>query len=212
MKRFSFVVLAILAGLTSSAHVLATDQQAAASPMEDRIEQPVYSVGDQWTIQAPNGVTVLRVESIDPTGNITDNQGDVRNPAFNKVRTFGRGGTITFSPDNRYYDYPIYPGKSWNGYVNWTNSYGKRGSAPFEVAVKDWEIITISLETGEERRLRALRIERKGVLPGDNLPTTFTCWYLPEAATEVRCQGDGRDFNVVSWQRSGQSVQLTKKP
>ncbi len=200
LLALSFIIMPF-----SAANAQSNQASEASTQQKECIGRPAYSVGDMWVYENRAGKQwQYRIVKTDAQGRFVDNWNGTLTSDLNHVnRWAGRFGELRFEYDSMYYNYPICPGSSWSKTTAWSASDGKRGSTVTEGYISGWENISIRSIDGTPHTVRALRIERK-IRHSYSMssPEKFTCWHLPEAGIEIRCRGDGYDFDIISYRRN----------
>lgn len=97
-----------------------------------------------------------------------------------------------YAPPLKYYDFPLYPGKTWQQTTTETDI--KTGAIRLHTVsgvVKGWE--TVSVPAGTFRGIRVeLETELYDPSTGDRIPGTDTSWYVPEVRRSVKSDTTGK--------------------
>ncbi|CAK0769985.1 hypothetical protein CCP3SC1AL1_40001 [Gammaproteobacteria bacterium] len=111
------------------------------------------------------------------------------NGEWNLIRTRNadRIGGYNYSPPLKYYDFPLYPGKTWGQTSTETDvRTGKTRIYTISGLVREWEELFVGTE-----KFMALRVDLETTLTGPNQSTengTDISWYVPELRKSVRSE------------------------
>ena len=97
-----------------------------------------------------------------------------------------------YSPPLKYYDFPLYPGKTWQQTTTETDiKTGAMRIHQVSGVVKGWETVTVPAGT-----FRGIRVELETELfdpsTGERVPGTDTSWYVPEVRRSVKSDTTGK--------------------
>ena len=210
MKRRSFLAASSALALFACATPPRGSFDATQAPAPD------WRVGDSWTFRrtdgynnVPRGVLTRSVDSIDQNGIriVTTNDAGIAlddamyaSPGVEMSGTLSEDGPVrgVFMPHLLMYDFPLYPGKTWQQSLVRTDANGFRTSMTISVRVEGWETTRAGGKT-----YRALVIRRTFML-GPRYPFSAPLhreeleWYAPElrGATHMRTVE-----YLVSWHR-----------
>ncbi len=115
------------------------------------------------------------------------------NQKWNLLATRNADGSgLDYSPPLKYYDFPLFPGKTWQQTTTETNT--KTGATRIHTVsgvVGAWE--TVSVPAGTFRAIKvSLQTELFDPNTGERIPGTDVSWYVPEVRRSVKSLTSGK--------------------
>ena len=165
-------------------------------------EDPRSSVSTRRTVTAANGKVILSSLNLDNK--------DAKARTLHYDRQWNliasrspNGSGRDYAPPLQYYDFPLFPGKTWHRTTTETDiKTGAVRTHRASGAVEEWE--TVSVPAGTFQALRVnLRTELEDPSTGERITGTDLSWYVPEVRRSVKSQTTGRDGSrrVIELQR-----------
>jgi len=116
------------------------------------------------------------------------------NQEWNLLATRNAEGVgLDYSPPLKYYDFPLFPGKTWQQTT--TETHTKTGATRIHTvsgSVEGWE--TVRVPAGTFRAIRvSLQTELFDPSTGERIPGTDLSWYVPEVRRSVKSLTSGKD-------------------
>jgi hypothetical protein len=110
-----------------------------------------------------------------------------------RIRNAAGNSGLDYSPPLKYYDFPLYPGKTWQQTTTETNiTTGKTRIHTISGVVGPWE--DVSVPAGRFRAIKViLRTELFDPATGERVNGADTSWYVPEVHRSVRTLETGKD-------------------
>lgn len=174
------------------------------------ISSPSIKIGDSYIYESVDSenqkskITTKRTvisagdEIVFSTINIGSKKAKPRNLRFNRewnlisTRNAENGG-LDYSPPLKYYDFPLYPGKTWQQTTTETDiKTGKTRIHTITGKVGDWEDVTVPAGTFHAIRVN-LGTDVFNASTGEKINGTDTSWYVPEVHRSVKSVGIGKD-------------------
>jgi len=122
-----------------------------------------------------------------------------RNLRFNRewnlisTRNAENGGGLDYSPPLKYYDFPLYPGKTWQQTTTETDiKTGKTRTHTINGTVGEWEDVTVPAGTFHAIKV-SLGTDVFNANTGEKINGTDTSWYVPEVHRSIKSIGIGKD-------------------
>ena len=184
----------------------ARDQSAAPAP-ENQVPAPPIAVGDTYVYESravgsaadkPGARLVTRRAVIGTDGRIT--MTSLRLSSRNaKPRTLyfdgewnllgvrnSSGSGLDYSPPLQYYDFPLFPGKTWRQATTERNIQTRATRQHVLTGtVRGWELVSVPAGT-----FRGIKVELQTELfdpdSGERILGTDTSWYVPEVRRSVK--------------------------
>lgn len=174
-----------------------------------QVQSPPISVGDTYVYESLNPDDPQ--SSVSTRRTVTSTQGRVTLSALNldnkkaKARSlyFDRewnligtrspdGSGRDYAPPLRYYDFPLYPGKTWTQTTTETDiRSGATKTHRLSGTVGDWERVTVP--AGSFRGIRVtLQTELFDPGTGERIQGTDISWYVPEVRRSVKSLTTGK--------------------
>jgi hypothetical protein len=155
-------------------------------------DYPESSVVTRRTVTSTKGPVVLS------SVNVNSKKAKPRLLHFNgewnlvAVRNADDSG-LDYAPPLKYYEFPLYPGKTWRQTTTETNSRtGATRTHTVSGTVGPWEDVVVP--AGSFRALRvSLQTELFDPSTGERQPGTDVSWYVPEVRRSVRSLTTGKD-------------------
>lgn len=181
---------------------------AATVFAQEKIERPVWNVGDRWVFSRGN-IEVVGVDHNSYILNFSKGTAILENSGFEEIgfekSTLKRIYTLKGTKQEKYtqrqstiLNFPLYPGKQWQdtfwGTVltgpwayNWRNEYSET------FTVLGWEDVQV-----RARKFRAVKLEYRQKIINSGAPMYGVegwsrYWYSPDAKYFVKCEYD-KDF------------------
>jgi hypothetical protein len=113
---------------------------------------------------------------------------------WNLVKSRNTSGSgLDYSPPLRYYDFPLFPGKSWRESTTETNiKTGAVRQHTLSGTVGEWE--TVSVPAGTFRGIKVkLQTELFDPSTGERVLGTDTSWHVPEVRRSVMSMMTGKE-------------------
>lgn len=103
------------------------------------------------------------------------------------------GGGFDYSPPLKYFDFPLYPGKTWHQVSTEINiKTGQTRTHTISGVVGQWE--DVSVPAGSFRAIKvSLQTQLFDPSKGETIPGTDTSWYVPEVRRSVKSATTGKD-------------------
>lgn len=180
---------------------------------QERIEAPVWNVGDKWVFTGDGTIEVMQVDQNGYVVNFSDSICVLERQGFNKIifdkATLQRSYSLEKEKKRKYsmglkniFDFPLSPGKQWKHNYSaqpilpkgYRTSRGLPTLDYYEnIKVLGWE--DIGVKAG---KFRALKIEfisghkeyMAGIMPGPASEDKGYYWYSPEVKYFVKRQYD----------------------
>lgn len=176
LRALAFVIVAAPGGLPAF---------AGAPPSQPECPAPVFSPGDRYEFFKADGDTGIReyVRTDGDTVIIRDEKGiEWRNSKDLDVKRMIQGGyTTTFDPDNGFYRFPLFVGKTYDTSVRievWGGYYP--GLAESRSKVVAYEKVTVPAGTFDA-------CEVVNQWQSNGAVRKATCWWAPAIHFVVRC-------------------------
>jgi len=215
--KVTYVSLAEKRGKTPSAGSASVEdrrERMSPSPVgakhAEQVGVPSVRVGDSYIYESfdpakpSSGLTTRRTVTSAAEGKIVLSSLNLDNPRA-KARSlrFNRewnliasrspdGSGRDYSPPLMYYDFPLFPGKTWRQTTTETDI--KTGAVRFHTVsgvVKGWE--SVSVPAGTFRGIRVdLETELYDPSTGERVSGTDISWYVPEVRRSVKSDTTGR--------------------
>jgi hypothetical protein len=102
------------------------------------------------------------------------------------------GSGRDYAPPLRYYDFPLFPGKTWQQTTTETDI--RTGAVRIHTVaglVEDWDMVTVPAGTFRAIKVR-LRTEVYDPKSGEHIPGTDVSWYVPELKRSVKSVTTGQ--------------------
>ncbi len=173
-----------------------SDAEDSSASYPENIPAPRYTPGDWWLLKNKKGAEwTLMIQDTTSEKIIVVNKRSGREstytPDFNKMRGPLNGYQVEYVPHNRNFDFPLRPGKNWQGQSeirseSFSDTLTVKGSA------EKWEVIRLTIN-GQEQMFLSLRIRyehKTGVHTNQSL-----CWYVPEIRYLAKCESDDTGFS-----------------
>lgn len=155
------------------------------------VDNPESAVTTRRTVTSVNGVIVLTAINTNNTNSKTRRlffDGD-----WNLLRTRNADDSgLDYSPPLKYYDFPLFPGKTWHQVTSEKNiKNGAIRNHDITGTVGSWEAITVPAGT-----FRAIKVSLATVLvendSGETIIGSDTSWYAPEVRRSVKSITTGK--------------------
>ncbi len=109
------------------------------------------------------------------------------------------GSGRDYSPPLKYYDFPLFPGKTWQQTTTETDiRTGAVRTHTVEGVVEGWDVVTVPAGTFRAIKVN-LRTELYDPGSGERIPGTDVSWYVPEVKRSVKSvtSGQGGSRRVI---------------
>jgi len=208
---------------------------AATVWAQEKVELPVWNVGDKWVFTGEGTIEVLKVDQNGYVLNFSDNICVLERQGFNKIifntSTLQRIYTLEGDKRRKYkmglkyiYNFPLSPGKQWKHAYSakpiLIKGYQTSTGIPIldyyeNIKILGWE--DIGVKAG---KFRALKIEfvsghkeyQMGLFPRPGSEGKGYYWYSPDVKYFVKCQYDKASIDthkeISNWELT--SFQLKK--
>jgi hypothetical protein len=189
----------------------------------ESVDRPLLYPGDTYIIESIynanpklNNVTERRIISVDASKVVMTSQSiESKNktirtleftPEWNLLRTRNANGSgIDFSPPLKYYEFPLFPGKTWKQTSVATNvKTGATREFSLSGIVGAWEAISVPAGTFKGIKV-TLNSEIFIPATGKKSSGTDTSWYVPELRRSVKSEMTSRNSEGIE---RGQLIQL----
>ena len=166
---------------------------------QDKVEAPVWNVGDKWTISDDVVATVVNADQEGYAVEYLTSRGEVTflcdKSSLNRLHYMGKDNRIKYEGRNkRLFNFPLNIGKTWKDqYVT------KPAAAPQEVTyletftVLGWEEVAV-----RAGKFKTLKLEYKQEMVGKtgDRPKEGKAWYWysPDVKYIVKCQYEKTDY------------------
>ncbi len=166
---------------------------------QDKVEAPVWNVGDKWTISDDVVATVVNADQEGYAVEYLTSRGEVTflcdKSSLNRLYYMGKDNRIKYEGRNkRLFNFPLNIGKTWKDqYVT------KSAAAPQEVTyletftVLGWEEVAV-----RAGKFKTLKLEYKQEMVGKtgDRPKEGKAWYWysPDVKYIVKCQYEKTDY------------------
>lgn len=175
-----------------------------------RVDIPPIRVGDSYVYESKDlddprsslttrrTVTSTRGKVVLSSINLDRKNARARNLHFNRewnliaTRNADDDG-VDYSPPLKYYDFPLFPGKTWRQTTTETHiKTGATRTHAIEGVVGEWE--TVSVPAGTFRALKvSLQTELFDPSTGERITGADVSWYVPEVRRSVKSLTTGKD-------------------
>ena len=175
---------------------------------QDKVEAPVWSVGDKWTIGEDVVVTVTNADQESYMLKYATSRGEVifvcDKNSLNRIYYMAKDKRIKYEGRNkRLFNFPLSIGKAWKDqYVTKSAALAAQEVTYLEsFTVVGWE--EVSVQAG---KFKALKLEYKQETVGQtgNRPKEGKAWYWysPDAKYIVKCQNEKTDYwdTINDWE------------
>ncbi len=175
---------------------------------QDKVEAPVWNVGDKWTLSGDVVVTVVNADQQSYAVEYITSRGEVTffcdKTSLNRLSYMGKDKPIKYEGRNkRLFNFPLTIGKTWK------DQYVTKSAAPApkEVAfletftVSGWEEVAVAAG-----KFKALKLEYKQETVGQtgNRPKEGKAWfwYSPDVRYMVKCKYEKSDYwdELYDWE------------
>jgi hypothetical protein len=175
---------------------------------QDKVEAPVWNVGDKWTFSDELVVTVVNADQDGYTLTYLTPRGELtlicEKSSLNRLYYMGRDKRIKYEGRNkRLFDFPLLIGKSWKDqYVTKSAALGSQEMTYLETfSVLGWEEVAV-----QAGKFKALKLEYKQETVGQtgSRPKEGKAWYWysPDVKYMVKYQCEKTDYwdAIYDWE------------
>ena len=182
----------------------------SGQPQSGQVTVPAITVGDSYVYESKDPekpdsslstrrtVTSTKGKVILSSINLDNKSAKARNLHFDRewnligTRNADNSG-LDYSPPLKYFDFPLFPGKTWRQVTTETNiKTGASRSHTISGTVGQWEDVSVPAGT-----FRAIKIELQTELfdpgTGERIAGSDTSWYAPEVRRSVKSLTTGKD-------------------
>ncbi len=177
---------------------------------QDRVEAPVWNVGDKWTISDDVVVTVVNADQEGYTVKYLTSRGEVTficdKSSLNRLYYTSRDKRVKYEGRNkRLFNFPLDIGKTWKDqYITKSTALGSQEITYLETfTVVGWEEIVV-----QAGKFKALKLEYKqetvGQIAGRPKEGKAWYWYSPDLKYMVKCQYEKTEYwdPIYDWELS----------
>ncbi len=180
------------------------------------LQTPKHVIGDTYIIEVvnpnngkPGIVTERRIVSVDESKiviqskSLSSKQGTVRvleyTPEWNLILSRSSSGEeLDYSPPLKYFDFPLFIGKSWQQTSTETNTKtGTQRQFIVKATITNWESITVASGTYSGLKISSTT-EVLDPLTGLKTTGTDTTWYVPELRKSILSKTTQTNSNGLS--------------
>lgn len=187
MKLLLSLLIVLLSGMANSS--IHAQMRNVSTQESGAISAPDLAVGDWWMFRTASGQTwKTTIKEITLAGEVIfvdERHGReyTYTKELNRVQGYNRNGQVQYdAPHNRNYDWPLFPGKAWEGWSRW-RSGGWEDGYYVKGTAAEWEEISLGLQDGE-RTVSAIRIDYVHVNRGRE--THSSAWYSPDVRFMIK--------------------------
>lgn len=175
---------------------------------QDKVEAPVWNIGDKWTISEDVVVTVMNADQEGYTLRYQTSRGEVificDKSSLNRLYYMARDKRIKYEGRNkRLFNFPLNIGKTWKDqYITKSVALAAQEVTYLEtLSVLGWEEVAV-----QAGKFKALKLEYKQETVGQtgNRPKEGKAWYWysPDAKYIVKCQNEKTDYwdTINDWE------------
>lgn len=216
LRVFSLVGLVVSASLWGCASTVSPPEAATKVPAPsldagssaDGAQAPTLHEGDTWVDDLGAGVKKeMVIRKVGANTLTTDQWGSTQvtdlaeNPTEGYQWSSNQGDfplPFSYKPAVDFFDYPLYPGKTWSQHYQWKEVAGTVwGNGTCEGKVVGWETVTVPAGT-----FKALRVDV--ITRGVNFDYDLTYWYSPDVSRFVKLTtSTGFKAELVSYHPAG---------
>ena len=175
---------------------------------QDKVEAPVWNVGDKWTLSEDVVVTVINADQESYAVKYLTSRGDVTficdKMSLNRLYYMGRDKRVKYEGRNkRLFNFPLNIGKTWKDqYITKSAALAAQEVTYLETfSVLGWEEVTVLAG-----KFKALKLEYKqetlGQAAGRPKEGKAWYWYSPDAKYLVKYQCEKSDYwdAIYDWE------------
>ena len=167
---------------------------------QDKVEAPVWTVGDKWVLSDDLVITVVNAAGENYTVKYQTARGDMiflcDKTSLNRLSYMSKDNPIKFEGRNkRLFNFPLSIGKTWKDqYITRSSALGPQEMTYYETfTVLGWEEVAV-----QAGKFKALKLEYKQQVVGQtgNRPKEGKAWYWysPDAKYMVKYQCEKSDY------------------
>jgi len=175
---------------------------------QDKVDVPVWNVGDKWTISEDVVVTVMNADQDSYTVKYLTSRGEITficdKSSLNRLYYVNKDKRIKYEGRNkRLLNFPLQIGKTWTDqYITRSAALGSQETTYLETfTVLGWEEVAVLAG-----KFKALKLEYKQETAGQtgNRPKEGKVWYWysPDVKYIVKCQNEKSDYwdTINDWE------------
>ena len=175
---------------------------------QDKVDVPVWNVGDKWTISEDVVVTVMNADQDSYTVKYLTSRGEITficdKSSLNRLYYVNKDKRIKYEGRNkRLLNFPLQIGKTWTDqYIIRSAALGSQETTYLETfTVLGWEEVAVLAG-----KFKALKLEYKHETVGQtgNRPKEGKAWYWysPDAKYIIKCQNEKTDYwdTINDWE------------
>ncbi len=183
---------------------------------QDKVEVPVWNIGDKWNLTGDVTITVANVDETGYAVKYLTSGGEsiliCEKSSLNRLYSVEKNRRIKYDGRNRrLFNFPLDIGKSWTDkFTIKPTSLGARETTYLETfTVLGWE--EVEVQAGKFRVLKLeYKQERVGETGGGPKEGKVWYWYAPDVKYMVKCQYEKSDYWDASYDWELISFKLQK--
>lgn len=201
-----------------------TVEKHPASATKDRVESNIVTLGstyvtESFSIDKPERKTIVEKKIVAKDNEkLTVESTNIKSKShkprileytndwnlLSSRNTDGSGSN--FSPPIKYFDFPLYPGKKWQGKTTETNiKTGAIRQHSISAIVGEWETVSVPAGTFQGIKI-IIETELIDSTTGEKTTGTDTSWYVPQVARSVKSITSSRNAEGKEQQQINQLI------